>query len=477
MGLRQALISLLTPAPKADADARAAAPMREAAGVTRDEDRGWTRLSADTNRDLDPYTHRRMQEMAVYLWKTNPLANRLIELPLAFLLAEGCRATVPDDEAQQWLEDFWDDPINEMAIKLPKKVRDLSLFGEQCWPTFVDQFTGHVRLGYLDPDRIGTVIVDPDNVEQRIAVITKPDKKGATKRYRIIVNGRETVFGEKAREIRETCTDGDCFYFAINDLSSSARGHSDLLAVTDWLDGLSNSMFGDLDRWDMQRAFIWDVKLLGATPEEVAQRAKQIVAPSQGSVRVRNESEEWSAISPDLGAVESESFAKLFRNWILGGVTLPSHWFADGGDVNRASATEMGEPTFKVLTMKQTFLGYILRSVLKYQIRMRLQKLGLEDLIEEDDYKPDVIWPDLTAKDTSKYSNALQQVTVACCLLIDKGLITRAEAVNLIALIFSQLGLKVDPEEMLEAAAAEAAARREEDTFSAFGNQAPAAAE
>lgn len=37
-----------------------------------------------------------MRDMALYLWEANLLANRLIELPVAYLLAEGVRLTVKD---------------------------------------------------------------------------------------------------------------------------------------------------------------------------------------------------------------------------------------------------------------------------------------------------------------------------------------------------------------------------------------------
>ena len=40
--------------------------------------------SGDSSRDLSPVTADRMREMAYYLWQQNMLANRLIELPVAF---------------------------------------------------------------------------------------------------------------------------------------------------------------------------------------------------------------------------------------------------------------------------------------------------------------------------------------------------------------------------------------------------------
>jgi len=444
----------------------------EASGKTIEADEeGWRKLTGDPMRNLDAMTQERMQELAVYLWRTNALANRLVELPVAYLLADGVKLTVPDEEAQKWLEVFWNDPINSMDIKLPKKVRELALFGEQCWPTFVNEVTGHVRLGYLDPGMIETVVTDPDNVEQPIGIVVKRNKKGKKRRFKIIINGPENVFSKRTQEIRESFNDGECFYFTVNDLSNASRGHSDLLSQMDFLDGYDHALFGELDRWDFQRAFIYDVTLKGANKEQVEERARQISSPKPASVRVHNDSEVWDTISPELQAADSDQFARLFRNQILGGGTIPEHWFGGGGDVNRATAGEMGEPTVKVFTLRQKFWGYIMEELGTYQIRQRVIAIfGKEIEASEhfEEYKVTSQFPELTAKDTSKFATALQQVVIAASAAINQGMMSEETAVRLIALVAGQLGLDIDPEEELEKARQDAGRRNEDDTFPGF---------
>jgi hypothetical protein len=444
----------------------------EAAGRTiEDEDEGWRRLTGNSQRDLNPITQERMQDLAVYQWRTNPLANRLIELPLAYLLAEGVSLTVPDEEAQGWLDAFWRDPINAMDIKLAKKVREMALFGEQCWPVFVNEVNGHVRLGYLDPGQIETVVTDPDNIEQPIGVVVKRNNRKVKRRFRVIVNGPESIFSANTQRIRESFTDGECFYFPVNDLSNSARGHSDLLAELDWLDGYDQALFGELERWGHLRAFLWDVTLEGATKEEVEARAREIAPPSAGSVRVHNSSEKWVAVTPALDGSDNAATARLFRNHALGGGSIPEHWFGGGGDVNRATAGEMGEPVVKILTMRQRYWGYILVQVATYVIR---RKLGAyygsepEQSEEPENYVPVAEFPELTARDTSKFAAALAQVVVASATAIDRGLLSEETAVGIIALIAQQLGREIDPVSELEAARADLARRGEADSFPGF---------
>lgn len=442
--------------------------LREAYGVNIDDDEDqWRRLTGDANRDLSPLTQQRMQEMALYLWESNLLANRIVELPLAYLLADGVSLVAEDEIVQEVIDRFWLDPINQMDLKLTKKARELSLFGEQCWPVFVNEINGHVRLGYLDPSLIETVVTDPDNGEQPIGIVTKKDRKGIARRYRVIVNGPdEDLFTERTQRIRETFDTGDAFYFSVNDLSNGKRGRSDLLAQIDWLDAYDQYLFGELDRTQFMRAFVWDVTLKGSTPAEVEERAKKIVPPNPGGVRVHNDSEEWGAVSPDLQATDSAAGARLFRNHVMGGATLPEHWYGGGGDVNRSTGESMGEPTFKMFSMRQTYLGYILESVGRFVIRQwELAGSNREPDLFDPVYQVSAQWPEMIARDTTKYAAALSQVVMAVAQAIDRGLMTRERALQIVEKISAQLGVEFDAADELDAALKEQEAEAERDVM------------
>lgn len=442
----------------ADSAPQADEPLREAAGATIDHDEDqWRRLSGDGNRDLAPMTQDRMQRLAHFVWESNLLANRLIELPVAYLLSQGVRLQVDDAKAQAALDRHWKDGLNAWDLKLPKRVRELALFGEQCWPVFRSEANGFVRLGYLDPALIETVVTDPDNREQPIGIVTKRDRRGQARRYRVIVNVPEAAFTQRTQEIRATFTTGDCFYFRVNDLSSATRGRSDLLAQLDWLDAYDQFLFGEVDRSTAARAFIWDVTLTGASPDEVRERASKITPPRPNSVRVHNDSEKWEAVAPSLNSYDAANNAKLIRNHMLGGATVPEHWYGGASDVNRATGDSMAEPTEKVLEMRQTLLGYMLCEVGSYVIRSAWGALDRELRDEEVAILDSLlcVWPQMTNKDTTKYAAALQQVTAACAQALAEGLISRLTALRLIAACAERLGVEIEPETELESALSE----------------------
>lgn len=447
--------------------AGATAPLREAFGTTIDRDEEqWRRLSGDTQRDLGPMRQERMQKVAAYLWESNPLANRLIELPTAYLLGEGVRLQVRDEAAQKVLREFWNDPINAMDLRLEAMVREAELYGEQCYPAFVNEMTGRVRLGYLDPMLIETVVVDPDNPAQPIGIVTVKDSKGKARRYRVIVGAgseedERELFTKRTAAIRETFADGACFFFRCNHLLGGRRGRSAMLAQMDWLDGYDEFLFGELDRARDLRSFVWDVTLKNATQAEVEERAGKIAAPAPRSVRVHNDMEEWKPLAPGLSAADNDTTARIFRNHVLGGATIPEHWFGSGGDVNRATAGEMGEPTLKVLTQKQKSWKHVLELMGRFVLAQAAAAGRLEQYDpQNEDFAVQAVFPELTARDTTKYASALQQVVASSVMAIERGLLTELTAVKIIVSVAGRLGVEFDADAELEAARAEAKARR-----------------
>lgn len=448
------------------------APLREAAGVSVDPDDGqWRRLTGDGTRDLSPMTHSRMQQTAAYLWQANPVANRLVELPIAFLLADGVslvsKAEDPDLRliVQETLDRFWLHPINNFPIKLPKKVRELALFGEQCWPAFVNPYSGEVRLGYLDPALIDTVVMDPDNAEQPVGIVAKRDRKGIQRRYRVIVNGPEDdLFTRRTAAIRQTFADGEAFFFKVNDLCTDSRGRSDLLPVMDWCDVYEQLLYGEAERQNAMRAYLWDVTLKNATADEVADRSKQIAPPAPGTVRVHNDAETWAAVSPDLQAADGAVGARLFRNHILSGQTLPEHWYGGGGDVNRSTGDSMSEPTLKILSLRQAYLGHMLLEAARFCLRQREKAVtGREPDLSDPVFKVECAWPEMSPKDTTQYAAALQQVVVACGMAMDKNLLSPDTALLVINAVSGRLGVGIDAEAELAKAQAEADRKAEQD--------------
>lgn len=187
-------------------------------------------------------------------------------------------------------------------------------------------------------------------------------------------------------------------------------------------------------------------------------------------MRVHNDGEKWDAVTPDLQASDSEGAARLFRNHVLGGSTVPEHWFGGGGDVNRATAGEMGDPTFKMFSMRQKFLKYMLESIGFYVLRQAELAAGRGEPDSEDEaFTVEAEFPELTTSDTSKYAQALQQVIAGAAVAVSNKFITVETAVRLINAIAGRFGVEIDAKAELNAVLEEVSKKQEGDAFTAAG--------
>ena len=137
----------------------AAAPLLDPSMSEKDVQQGFRRISsANTARDLSPLLQDRMIELAWYLYDRNPLAKRLINLTKIFVLGDGLKVQAKDPRVQEWLDGFWNDPVNRLDLELPSYVQELSIFGEQLYLTTENPIDGAVRLWYIDPSEIDQVV-------------------------------------------------------------------------------------------------------------------------------------------------------------------------------------------------------------------------------------------------------------------------------------------------------------------------------
>lgn len=406
-------------------------------------------------RDLPMPTHERMQEIAYYLYLTNPMAQWQVQMMSSYILGKGMTPVAKDRRTHVIVDAHWTDPLNNWPVKLENKTQELSLYGEQCWPAFIAPGTGRLRLGYLDPALIGQVVLDPDNAEQPIGIITKTwtnYRPQPERRYRVILDVSDEELTPLARQMRDEFTDGDCFYFAVNKVSNGSRGISDLLAKADWLDGYEQFMFNRLERADLANRVLFDMEFTGLTEEQILEKRKQLGQPNPGSWWAHNEKVKLNVSAPKLEAADAAVDARLFKHQCLAG--YPEHWYGGGGDVNRATASEMDEPTFKLLEKRQQYVKHMILAVLRHGVRSA-KRVGT--LRQSADETIDLPLPEMVKADMPKLADTFERVSRTANLNVSNRLMTKVEGRQLIAIATKPLGVDLAPmtEEQLDALAAE----------------------
>ena len=409
-----------------------------------DSDDHLYRSLTGTNRDLPAVTQDRMINIAAYLYDTNLTAGRMIELVRDYVIGDGITYQSGNEDVKKVLDDFWKDPINNWELFQDNAIIELGIYGEQCWPVFVNDTSGKVRLGYVDPGNISRVVTDPGNCKQPIGVKLKRRGGKTGKKLKVIIQGEDTeLLTEDAITLRDTFTDGECFLFQINKLTNATRGRSDLLRSADWLDGYDQMLFNVMERPAILNNFVWDVELQGMEQTQIDEWVKKQKAPKPGSIRAHNEKVKWEAVTPELKGKDSGETAKTIKNHILGGRGFPEHWFASGGDVNRATAAEMGDPTYKMLNRRRSYFKAIITNVFTYVIAQALDKDTLK--VKEDEASDfQITMPEFVPKDVTKHATAIQQIVTSLSIAESNGWLTRETIINILAIGIKQIGYEIN---------------------------------
>ena len=413
------------------------------------EDVGWRPITQNKiNRDLNPVTQDKMQNIAVWLYDSDPIAKRIIDLKRDFLVGEGVLVKGKEKVVDQVLQDFWVDPVNNMDMFVPDMARDIGIFGELALPTFVNTVNGHVQLGYIDPCQISKVVMNPDNCRQAVGLSLKDipvyidslEKEevalisswriaqgkaapvaGKSKIQYTIINTNQNV---DAPELYGRLT-GETFFFAINKVTNATRGRSDLLALADWIHNYETFLFNRIERARLMNCFLWDVELTGMTQKQVDAWLAMQTIPRPSSIRAHNEKVKWSTVTSNLESNDASNEAMLFRSHIAGGAGIPVFWLGGGEGLTRATALEMSSSTFKNLKTRQKYLQYMIIQILDYVLD---QAVIVGRIKKEVSLDYTVTFPPLSQKDMVPLSTTLASVANALTLALNSKMITLEEA-------------------------------------------------
>lgn len=402
------------------------------------DDSLWRSLNQISNRDLYILTQKRMQDIAFYLYDSNPMAKRIIEIMRDFVVGDGFTYTAEDPKVLEVIDNFWNDPDNNLDTEIDINVLELSIFGELCLPVWVNKINGAVKLGYIDPVTILKVTKDKNNPKIQKKLVWRRQGHAEEETLNIINVDKDAKSEHYGR------LSGDCFFFTINKVSSATRGRSDLLSLADWLDGYDQFLFARLERAFLLNTFIWDVTCEGMNKEELEEFVKNITTPKSGSIRAHNEKITWKTEAPKLEAADASEEARLFKNQILGGAGYPEHWFAEGSRTTRATALEMGLPTLKKLKSRQKTVKNMLRSMVNFQID---QAIIAGKLTENVNRKFKIIPSPIVSRDNKGVAEAMGGLVSGLVQARDKNWITDKKAKIILNAVVSQLGVDSENEE------------------------------
>ncbi|HSR15106.1 MAG TPA: hypothetical protein VLL51_05110, partial [Gemmatimonadales bacterium] len=251
--------------------------------------RGWVSFTGGPN-DRDHGEIQQQYTDALEAWRKNPMAKRIVDCITDYVLGDGMKPAASGDLGA-FVHRWWTHPKNHMDLRLPVLVDELTRAGDLFVTLHRNPQDGLSYVRPIPKDRILKIETLPNDWETEIAYY-----EAAT------VGDPRKWLSPDHPDAAEA--DAVMVHYAINRVVGGLMGESDLATMIPWLLRYSR-LIEDRVRlhWAM-RAFLWVVtvpsNLVSAKREQYRQ------PPDSGSIIVKDESETWQAVNPDVRGFDAQ---------------------------------------------------------------------------------------------------------------------------------------------------------------------------
>lgn len=458
-----------------------------------DQDFGWRPITERAagkafRRDLSPLSQENMLKVAHYLDTGSALAQFLINIPVALAVGRSVGYTLEYDHeelgisrekaedlaktARRYLDPWWEHPVHDFKRRAQRYAHTYLVQGEILLVIpkdgGVNATTGLPYLDFIDSQLI-------HDVEGRNGLATTPGRV-LVKRvgadpvpFDVILPGIAQPDGSDS---------GECFFFRHGGRLNSLRGMSDLIAQADWIDLHDQLLFGRVDKAILSNTLVYDLLVKNAVNQkEIDEQVKRFVEASQkpGGTFGHNEKVELNVRTADLKEADNANLLRAILLFILGSKGYPEHWFAEGGNTNRATAGEQNDVSYKMLEGLQEELLGIFQTPLHVGYDRLAERQSIFPPRESGAVTLVPNLPKISERDITKIGTVVAHVESALDAAVVSRRLSRRTAQRVTLTLVEKLtGAQVDPEEetiRIEQEVAEA-----EDLAQELANAAAAAA-
>lgn len=424
---------------------------------TRPEDMGWNSTSLavkrrkQTGRDLPNDVQGRSIALSFAAYRMNPLAHRLIELQINFVLGHGVTLNSNNPEFMAWLLEYWTNSYNAWPKKAAARLRDYYIYGEWLHSPMYDKARGMTYLGDLQPDAIVSIHPDTYSVSEPDIIVLRTDSVQRKDREFKMIRRRITPVSWNL-----TPPSGDLHHFAMGKTSDSMRGVGVLFPIIDMVDAYDDILFSRAEKIRAAGKIYWDLKMTGYTEDQIRDYLSKEtnVPPAPGTLYAHNENAELNILTPDMKADDLAVDTSNIKSFVVSSLGWPGTWFDDPGDAGRAVGAEMAEPSIKLIISLQTEFLQMLLEETNYAA---LRAINDGTLAANESYKGDDDWsiqriPDYSitcsnpsARDFQRLGPALARFGTFLGSLAERKVITQEEMRAMVAHTINQLDLSAVP--------------------------------
>jgi hypothetical protein len=395
--LRTFLASLIAPG---------AAPQTMASVAARvDDSPGWHSLSGRPH-DYDHAKAAEIYNSALTAWRKNPIAWRIISITTDYVVGDNFEISSPNRALSKFINRFWNHPKNRVSLRLAAMSDELARAGDLFVLLFRNQIDGMSYMRFVTKDRILKIETAPNDWENELLY------------HESLENGETRVwFAADHPEANEQ--DAVMLHYAVNRPIGAILGESDLTTMIPWLLHYSRLLEDRVRLHWAVRAFLWVITV----PQELvpAKREEYRRPPDMGSIVVKDSSETWEVINPNLRGADAAHDMRAIRGMIDAGSGYPPHWRGEAGEANLATATAMQSPTERHLLRRQQYFAFMLQDIL-YHAYQRAAEISRVRRLTETDYGAlfTVSVPDISRADNEILARSARDISSGIQTLADQ---------------------------------------------------------
>ena len=332
----------------------------------------WQRLSVSTPLvEWDWMTRRNVLERTHLIWERDPLANTAVSYNRLFAVGKGMSISYENQEVKAVLEKFINNPENAVREQEKTLLDTLQVDGE-LFIRFFEQ-GGETVIAPLMPWGVKWI-------KHEVGFIRRVQEY----QYQV---AQDDGAGQNSTAEPEDIPAEEVLHVAINRLPYEQRGRPELFRIIPWLRAYKEWLENRARQNHYRNALLFDVTLHGATAGQVrAKRNQYKEPPSQGSLSIHNDKEEWKMHSAAVGANDASEDGRQMKMQIAAGARMAEYFLADGSNANLASATAQQLPALKSFGEWQDIMAeQVWVPIFKRVIKAAVEAQDLPEIVEVQD--------------------------------------------------------------------------------------------
>lgn len=408
------------------------------------DDRWWQQVGGSRAGSVDRDWWELQENLSDSLeaWRTNPLARQIINLTTSYVVGDGISIGSGHSYLDSWLRRFWGHRLNRMDLRLPELCDELSRSGELFPVLSTNPADGMSYVRFVPAAQIDQVETAAGDVENEL-------------RYHQVIPGDVAGRWWLSWDHPDAASaDQVMGHFAVNRPVGATRGEGDLVPILPWLKRYRIWLEDRVKANKFKTRFYWDVAIDGQEGDIEAARARYAAPPEDGSIIVHSAKEVWAAVQPKIEAEDAEADGRAVRLMVAAGAGVPLHFLAEGLSATKATAAEMGDPTFRHYQRRQLLFRYILVELVRRAYDRAVQRGRARSY--GDDPRLEATVPDIVEKDNQMLATSARTIVQAFSLMAQQGWISDELAIRL---SFKFAG-EVLKEDEIQALVAQAQAKR-----------------